>query len=232
MAIFSRIRRASKAAEEPKITSVVEPARIPPSPLTISAPISPIDPTKPAHYESPFPIPAEEVREIIAANRKRQSNMIRHSAALSYSQVHTHSRTVSEYSLPGSGWQTHRSREPVSIEAILQNVPDYNTRFVPPPLVVRGAELPRRHSEDHAYSNPRAVPLPPQTKTQPLPPARTRTRRLTKTKPSNQLSVVPTTNPEEEYFSSSSQDSARDSASTANSDASSGTFLLKTVYPS
>ncbi|KAK7181786.1 hypothetical protein DPSP01_012535 [Paraphaeosphaeria sporulosa] len=223
MAIFSRTKRASKAVEEPKIAPLIEPARLPPPPPAISAPIPPIDPTKPAYTESPPLMTTEEVRERIAANRKRQSDIIRRSAALSYTQTHTHSRTVSEYSLPGSGWQTHRIREPTSIEAILQDMPIYNAKLVPPPLVVRGAELSRRHSEEfHAYSNPRAVPLPPPIKTQLLPPPRSRSRRLTKTKPSSPLSEVPIP-PEEEYFSSSSRDSSRNSASTANSDASSAT---------
>lgn len=200
MAIFSRIKRASKAVEEPKTASVVEPARIPLSPLTISAPIlstdptkpahTPIDPTKPAHTYGLFPVSAEETRERIAANRKRQSDVIRRSAALSYTQTHTHSRTVSEYSLPGAGWQTHRTQEPASIKTILKTMPMHHTRLIPPPLVVRGAELPRRHSEDNAYSNPRAVPLPPQHKMQPAPPPRVRSRRLTKTKPSILLPVV------------------------------------------
>ncbi|KAF2448286.1 hypothetical protein P171DRAFT_210037 [Karstenula rhodostoma CBS 690.94] len=230
MTVFSRTKRASKAVEEPKI--VVEPAGLPPPPPARPAPIPPIDPTKPAHTESPAVMTAEEARARIAANRKRQSDIIRRSAALSYTQSHTHSRTVSEYSLPGSGWQTHRTREPTSIEAIIQDMPIYDAKLLPPPLVVHRAEPARResqhtlyhrHSEEfHAYSNPRAVPLPPPIKTQPLPPPRSRSRRLTKTKPSSPLPVVPI-QPEEEYFSSSSRDSTRNSASTANSDASSAT---------
>ncbi|KAF9737596.1 hypothetical protein PMIN03_000232 [Paraphaeosphaeria minitans] len=223
MAIFSRTKRSGKAVEEPNIVPSVEPASLPPPPPAISAPFPSIDPTKPAYTETTTLMTAEEVRERIAANRKRQSDIIRRSAALSYTQTHTHSRTVSEYSLPGSGWQTHRIREPTSIEAILQAMPIYDAKLVPPPLVVRGIQLPRRHSEEfHAYSNPRAVPLPPPIKTQLLPPPRNRSRRLTKPKLDSSLSVVPI-QPEEEYFSSSSRNSTRNSASTVSSDASSVT---------
>lgn len=204
MAIFSRTKRASNTVEKPKIAPLVAPAGLPSPPPARPAPGPPIDPTRPAHTDTLELMTAEEVRVRIAANRKRQSDIIRRSAALSYSQSHTHSRTVSEYSLPGSGWQTHRIREPTtSIGAILQDMPIYDVKLLPPPLVVRGAEpvrresqhpLPRRHSEEfHAYSNPRAVPLPPPIKTQPLPPPRSRSRRLTKPKPkpSSPLSVVP-----------------------------------------
>jgi hypothetical protein len=191
MAIFARSKRAGKAVKEPRIAPFVEPIGLLPPPPARPAPTPPIDPTKPAYTEIPIVLTAEEVRSRIAANRKRQSDIVRRSAALSYS--HSHARTVSEYSLPGSGWQTHRVREPTSIEAMLQDMPFHDAELVPHPLVLRGAEPFRRgsqHSEEfHAYSNPRAVPLPPPIKTQPLPP-RSRSRRLTKTKPSVPLTVA------------------------------------------
>lgn len=197
MAIFSKTTKAKKGNAEPKVISFPEPADLTPLPPNRPAPMLPIDPVRLLHTETPAAFTAEEVRAKIAANRKRQSDIIRRSAALSY----THSRTTSEYSQPGFGWQTHRIREPTSIEAILRDIPIHDAELLPPPLVLRRSEsvrrggehvLSRRHSEEfHAYSNPRAVPLPPPIKTQSLPPPRSRSRRLTKTKPSSPLISVP-----------------------------------------
>ncbi|KAF1968442.1 hypothetical protein BU23DRAFT_572344 [Bimuria novae-zelandiae CBS 107.79] len=229
MTIFSRIKRASKAPGELQITSVTEPAGIIPSSPTRPAPLPPIDLDKPAVV-----LTADEVRARIAANRKRQSDIIRRSAALSYTPQ---SCAMSEYSLPGSGWQTHRIKEPTSIEAILREMPVRDAELLPPPLVMRGRAsiqnnrtLSRRHSgeEFYAYSNPRPVPLPPPIKTHALPPPRSRSRRLTKTKQSSPLSTV-STQQDEEYFSSSSRDSARNSASTTDSVASLATSTSSIV---
>lgn len=189
MAIFSRTKRANKGIKE--ITDVTTTERVyssppPPSPPpSRPVPVPPVDPTK---HE--VVLSAEEVRARIAANRKRQSDIIRRSAALSYSQ----SRTVSEYSEPGSGWQTHRLKEPTTIETILQNMPLHDTTLVPSPLAMRGRQpvrgenelvRSRPHSQDEidsSWTNPRAVPLPPPVKTHPSPPPRSRSRRLTKSK--------------------------------------------------
>ncbi|KAJ4298210.1 hypothetical protein N0V90_006109 [Kalmusia sp. IMI 367209] len=223
MSIFSRVKKTKKAAEEPKASLITEPIEILP---TVSSNAAPIDPTKPANNTTAIVLTAEEVRARIASNRKRQSDIIRRSAALSY----THSRSNSEYSLAGSGWQTHRVREPASIEAILREMPTKDVELLPAPLVLRGREpirrqdepsLSRRHSEEFlAYSNPREVPLPPPMRTRP-PPTRSRSRRLTKR--NSPTSTMPIHQDPEEYFSSSSRSSARDSASSTGSTASSAT---------
>ena len=184
MAIFSRTKKATKAVEEPQNNPTPDPVMIPPPPPpNRPPPLSPIDPTKPA-----LTVTAEEVRARIAANRRRQSDIIRSTAVKAY----THSRTVSDCSLPGSGWQTHRMQEHKTIQAILRDMPIHEAELLPPPLVVsERVTLSRRRSEEdfHAYANPRAVPLPP-IKTQALsPPPRNRSRKLTKTKPGSPLST-------------------------------------------
>lgn len=184
MAIFSKSKKATKTVEQPPVISTPDPTTTaPPSLPSRPPPLPPIDPTKPA-----LSVTAEEVRARIAANRKRQSDIIRSTAA----QAYTHSRTVSDYSVPGSGWQTHRMQEHKTIQAILRDMPIHEAELLPPPLVVgERISLSRRHSEEdfHAYSNPRAVPLPP-LKTQALPPPpRSRSRKLTKTKPGSPLST-------------------------------------------
>ena len=191
MAIFSRNKKPTSKTVGPDQTtaptaSVGTELPVPSRP----APSPPIDPTKPA-----VTVTAEEVRARIAASRRRQSGVNCRSAYASST------RTISECSLPGSGWQTHRMQAHTSIEAILQEMPIHEAELLPPPLVVRGREpfrtaiqnsITRRHSEEdfHAYSNPRPVPLPPVKTKAPPPPPRSRSRRLTKTKPSSPLSTV------------------------------------------
>lgn len=195
MAIFSRSKKVSKTAGPDQTPAVAAPVGTPLPTPSRPAPHPPIDPTKPA-----VTVTAEEVRARIAASRRRQSGVNCRSAFPTYTHSRD-SRAISEYSLPGSGWQTHRVQGHTSIEAILQEMPIHEAELLPPPLVVRGREpfrtaiqnsITRRHSEEdfHAYSNPRPVPLPPIKTKAPPPSPRSRSRRLTKTKPSSPLSTV------------------------------------------
>jgi len=180
MDIFSRAKRAKKTAHPDKTATPTDRCQIsPPSPQHGSTYA-----VRDSHPAEPIILTAEEVRARIAENIRRRSELARNSIA----QSSTHTRSISDGSIPGAGWQTHRGRNLTLVNATIQDIPIQEEGLVPPPLFHHGSDpinkywepRMRRQRSEEFYSNPRTVPLPPRMKMDTALPAQNRSRRLTK----------------------------------------------------
>ncbi|PSN74136.1 hypothetical protein BS50DRAFT_8962 [Corynespora cassiicola Philippines] len=170
MSIFSRLKKAKKAAEDHK--KAAESPAAEPKPPPVPYKHKPTHAAEDALAASPMAWSPEETRARIAAARKHRAQKSISSAPPSTSrtayQSYSHSRANSEINLPTRA--IHRARSDLSIDSVIQK--SRRQTFQPPPPS-RGRQ-PVRSGEDyslypsqgfHAVSTPAN-----QVAEQPLPP--------------------------------------------------------------